>query len=172
MTQRLFHEAEKITRPTKTASGVGASKKIDCAAMVLKAIRKIGGGATRDFIKSETGLKEAKLSAILDDLTAAGKLCKTTTALLPGTSRGRNLSFYALPNADLSDRSFLALQTLRSYGAPEVARRGYELFYYNDANVLQFWDEPGEWDAFARVCFAKLVVKNPSFPLARRHQLG
>lgn len=132
------YEAENIMRPANNSASDDEIERTDYAKMILELLEKVGGGATKDFIKLQIGLKDTKLSVILESLTAAGKIFKTTTALLPGTSRGRNLSFYALRQENLTNNRFLTIQTIRSYAARHVADKDYELSFCISECLLQF----------------------------------
>lgn len=94
---------------------------------ILNIIESAGGAATKDLLKTFLNSKETKTTEMLENLAAAGKLVKLAGALCPGTSRGRNLSIFALPENELND-DFAGKQVLRSYALTLLHARGFLYF--------------------------------------------
>ena len=95
---------------------------------ILRLIETAGGGATKDLIKTFLNSKETKSTALLEKLVAAGRLVKTSAALMPKTSRGRDLAFYALPGARADHANFKARQVRRCLALLFLRVRGYRYF--------------------------------------------
>lgn len=129
----------------KRGTGGNREKKTkNYATMILDVLDAIGGGATKQLIESETGIRETTLRNELEKLVAAKILCKTETSLVPGISRGRNHSFYYRPNEN-ADRNFIIRQTIRCYAVGKLAKTGFTSFSVNYLFAMILTnDETGE----------------------------
>ena len=127
-------EVEQYFRPKPKLK---KADETDIKATVALFLDSMGGGATKRLLKKVTGLKDTKLRNELDKLIAEKFLMKTETCLIAGTSRGRNVNFYYLPESD-SEANFLPKQVIRSYATEEMIDKGYRSYYVDAYGVVVF----------------------------------
>lgn len=116
--------AEIIKERKRKSKKREAPEKVE--ADILSTLELSGGGATKECLQRIHSLPESTLRARLESLTKAGKIVKDKSALIMGTSRGANVSFYSLTGCKLDARRKSVL-TIRSYAVLYLYQKDYRL---------------------------------------------
>lgn len=127
----------EIEQHFRTKTKLQRLKSAQIKETLLNFLRSVGGGGTKSLIQKGTKLKETKLRTELEKMIAEGILFETETCLRAGTSRGRNVHFYYLPE-NASEPNFFSKQIIRSYSVENLISRKFIPMYIDKCGIIVF----------------------------------